>query len=134
MAGSAGQLTLSIIPENDPTAMETVRSNDVYHGTDRQFFAVTFNGAADVNNIHFYIGDASTGQITEAGVETISMRATGRERGQFLLGNNSAQGGSRPFRGLLDALKVYGSKTGPHAALSAEKLREIFHADREGKR
>ena len=105
----------------------TVTMTDVnYHG----FFAVTYDGTALTDNVKFYRGyrnadeagaqpvfsQVGTGTITGGGM-------TVDQAGSLIVGNTDGQ--TRPFRGFLDDMRVYGSKTDASGALTEQLVQDV---------
>jgi hypothetical protein len=109
---------------------DSVLSNDsAFRHTDRwTFFAVTYDGTAERNNVIFYAGDQNepVRLVTRA---TLPVGPVGEEnpRAAIAIGNTSV--GNRPFAGLIDNVRVWAHSDGSGAVLDLASLEQIRRAD-----
>lgn len=123
---TAGALTLTV---NNATATSAVSSN--YTATNQWvFFAVTYisNGVAGNNNTNFYVGDTSgMSLVSTATLFTNNLPSTGNiEIGNS---NNASFANARPYDGLMDNIRIFGSTSDITGALSLAQLDAIRAAD-----
>ncbi len=97
------------------------------------FFAVTYDGTLAVGNVRFYRGYRTASEARQrlilSCVYTGSLdKATlGSEALALRVGNSSAR--NRPFKGYLDNIRIFGSKTDATGALGGSQLETVRAAD-----
>ncbi|HEY0549957.1 MAG TPA: LamG domain-containing protein, partial [Verrucomicrobiae bacterium] len=118
---STGVLSLEI--DGSASTMSSAQFSEVGQWI---FFAVTYDGTTAANNVKFYKGTPSNAVTL---VETRSL-GTGRaatNSSGATFGN--ANGLQRPIDGLLDDIRVFGSKTDNRGALTAAQLEWFRNKD-----
>jgi hypothetical protein len=89
------------------------------------FFAVTYDGTKDKDNVAWHFGDSDAAAKLDR-TTTYSRGPTGKGSGPLTLGNYNEtihrHGLDRQFRGRIRGIQIFGSRIGPRGALS---LREI---------
>jgi len=120
-AVAAKDLHLQVNTSGIETAGDTFR--DVSNWV---FFAVVFDGTAAGDNMFIYRG------TTRTAVQVVNQNARPETQvwqsdAPWLVGNDAS--GGFPFKGLLDNLRLYGSKTDGSGALSAAEIEAIRVAD-----
>jgi hypothetical protein len=121
-----GELSL-IVNGNESTAIaEPLYTNAPNEWT---FFAVTYDGTSSFNNIEWYKGDDDgTGDVVSAtGFQSLNAGTSTEGRHNTIHIGNSGENGPWPWRGLLDELRVFVSKTDNSGALSQADI-EAFKA------
>jgi hypothetical protein len=94
------------------------------------FFAVTYDGAGTLGNLNYYRGYRNESEAganpLEATQTTFGTHALGTTRPSagFSMGNRTDDF-SRAFDGMLDNIRVFGSRDGGGAALSVEQVEAI---------
>ena len=119
-SGSSGTLTLQI--NNN----QYVSTSGAYNATQSWvFFAVTDDGQG---NVSFYIGDTATSVSL---VNSVSGTAILESDNATSLSIGNATAGNRPFDGLMDDIRVYGSSTvnDSNAVLTQSDLESLRSAD-----
>ena len=90
------------------------------------FFAVTFDGTTDSNNIVIYDGSEMS-----AGLRSIARSVpAGPARNvgfEVTIGNNFFD--NRPYKGRMDNIRIYGSTEDDSGALTAEQIEAVWLAD-----
>ena len=99
------------------------------------FFAVTYDGTLNLDNVKFYKGSASS-EVTQVGTATINKGQVGDDTAGLGIGNKSGIAGSAlsnpddsPFDGYLDNVRVYGSKVDGSGVLTLTQLESIRTGD-----
>lgn len=91
------------------------------------FFAVTYDGTRDQDNVKFYAGGV-TERIEQIGqASSLSTGSLGQLTGAAVFGNNKS--GNRPLRGLLDNFRIFGVVSRDGGVLSLEQLENLRAAD-----
>lgn len=91
------------------------------------FWAISYDGIDTVDQVRFYYGSEDE-PVREVGVFTVSGGAVRHSgNGQLVWGNTES--GERPFRGLLDNLRFWGSTDGANGALKLDDLEAIRRGD-----
>lgn len=128
--------TLRIGVNQNPTAGGIPSRTGAYNTLNQWvFFAVTYDGSAGAtNNVHFYYGtktssitDQSDSNLaTDLGV-TYNQGTAADETVPLSIGNQNVGTGTtyRPFDGLLDDMRIYGSKTDATGALTMTELEAV---------
>jgi hypothetical protein len=97
--GPAGGLALTV---NNSSAF----SEPVYTDLDEWvFFAVSYDGKTDIDNVQFYIGTTKR-KVTLVNSTILAQSEVGASRSLLAIGNTPA-GYDRPFAGRLDNLRVF---------------------------
>lgn len=129
-AGSRqGALTLALGTPSSDAVISTVSEMSPLLGTRNTwtFFAVTYDGTLARDNVRFYAGSI-TAKVEQVGpARTLSAGALGSIPGPLVFGNN--QRGNRPWQGLLDNFRVFGTTAGQEAALPLEELERLRLVD-----
>ncbi|UCG47833.1 MAG: DUF5060 domain-containing protein [Phycisphaerales bacterium] len=90
------------------------------------FFAVTYDGTTQSDNVRWYFGDADT-QAKLDRTTSYCRGPTGRGSGPLTIGNYNQtihrHGKDRQFRGSLRGIEIFGSRTGGRGALSPAAVR-----------
>lgn len=96
------------------------------------FFAVTYNGGLTTNNVSFYAG-STTGSVAQVGTAiTLNAGPLANNTLSMVLGNSTGNPNpvnNRPFDGLLDNIRLYGSAADASGVLSLAQLESIRLAD-----
>lgn len=97
------------------------------------FIAVTYNSLSSDQNIRCYVGRQNSGGLQLAG-EKNSLHGpwNGRAKGprwSLAVGNTPLPEKNRPFQGLIDQVRIYGSTDTGTGALSREELETLFRTD-----
>jgi hypothetical protein len=140
-ATSAGTPTSGAIGRLRATVDNQDKTTSAAISTETQkwvFFAVTYSGTDSplTGTLNFYRGyrNATEGgagfDVTNIGTVSAPAGVTDNDAAIFMLGNNSAF--SRPLDGLLDNIRVFGSKTDATGALSLADLQTIRANDVTG--
>ena len=91
------------------------------------FFAVTYDGTQDRDNVRWYFGDAATPAALDR-TTTHAAGPTGTGSGTLTIGNYNEtiheHGTDRQFRGSLRGILIFGSRVGAAAALPLETIRK----------
>lgn len=122
MAGTPDRLTL-VVNDTNGSEQSLPYYQEINHW---MFFAVTYDGTKSADNVTYYIGTTVENSLTQAGVTTLAAGKLQPFTGQVVIGNN-ANGGARPFKGMMDNLAIYGSAEGSAGALDLTAL-ESVHA------
>lgn len=122
MAGVENRLSLQV---NGATS--TTQSEPAYDQVGEwMFFAVTYDGTREIDNVTYYVGFTNESSLKEAGVTTIAAGQLKPFTSQFIIGNNSSNSqATRPFMGLIDAIAIHGSKTGSAGALTRDEIEAV---------
>lgn len=91
------------------------------------YFAVTYDGTLTANNVKFYTG-RSTAAVSLVSTHTLNAGPVGSFGTQPLIIGNSA-GGNRPFDGLLDNVRLFGSTADGSGVLPLADLEAFRQAD-----
>jgi len=92
------------------------------------FFAVTYDGTKQSDNVHWYFGDPRAPATLD---RTTSYAAgpTASDSGPLTIGNYNRTICHHPtkhqFQGQLHGVRIFGSRTGPDGALSLETIRRL---------
>jgi Concanavalin A-like lectin/glucanases superfamily len=116
-----GRLTLNV--DGNSLASGTAGST-LYGATESWvFFAATYNGTSTTNNVNFYVGSETTAAslISTGNLDSGSLGVSGTG---LALGNGLGTN-SRPFDGLLDDIRFYGSTTGADGVLNLSQLETL---------
>jgi hypothetical protein len=93
-----------------------------------RFIAVTYDSTADTNHLKFYIGSSTNKAYLDNSI-SYDRGIVGKDTGPLTIGhfnpNNRRNNGDRIFRGLIDEVKIFGSKTDGTGALSIEEIRAV---------
>ena len=96
--------------------------------TNWTFFAVTYDGTLASSNVTFYIGGVSTSVSQVGTVRSINAAAVDPfGAGIFSVGNSN--GTDRPFDGLMDNFRIFGTTSGSAGVLSISDLEALRKAD-----
>ena len=99
-----------------------------------RFFAVTYDATAAIEQVEFYLGDASHAAELDRSV-TYAQGPLGPRTGPLTIGAFSPATrtgkGDRLFRGLIDDIRIFGSSTDGAGALSLEQVRDIQQGERK---
>lgn len=90
------------------------------------FFAMTYNGAGGANNVKYYGANSLNSSVQQLAVGTLGGPNTGNVSSGIDIGNTF--GGIRPFDGLLDNIRLHGSKTDATGALDLTALQTLATA------
>jgi hypothetical protein len=122
MAGVENCLSLQVNGQHSD-----IQSEPLYHEVGAWiFFAVTYDGTRNTQNVVYYVGSTTPGSLVQAGVTTIDAGALKPFTGQLVVGNNSSTGATtRPFMGMIDEIALHASKTDDSGALSLETIETI---------
>lgn len=91
------------------------------------YFAVTYDGTLAADNVKFYAGRAATA-VSLVNTATLNAGAVGSFGTQPMIIGNSA-GGNRPFDGLLDNVRLFGSTADGSGVLPLADLEAFRQAD-----
>ena len=121
-----GKLSLTV--DNITAATASVAS---YSTTSSwTFFAVTYDGTLAADNVTFYVGGVSTSVSQVGTVRSINAGAVNPfGAGNFSVGNSN--GTDRPFDGLMDNFRIFGTTSGSSGVLSISDLEALRLADLE---
>ncbi|MBN2594820.1 MAG: DUF5060 domain-containing protein [Sedimentisphaerales bacterium] len=90
------------------------------------FFAVTYDGGKQKDNIHWYFGDADSPAELDK-TTSYSRGLTGKGSGTLTIGNYNESiqqhGKDRQFRGSLRGIAIFGSRIGSRGVLSLSDIR-----------
>lgn len=103
---------------------ETGATSDAYFGEIGEwfFFAVTFDGTTNTNNIHFYKG-LTTSNVTLVGIFSATPGLAPSSVPYLKIGNTDTEGANRrPFVGWIDNIRIFGSKTDSGGVLNQTQL------------
>jgi hypothetical protein len=101
-----------------------------YGGTQQWvFFAVTYDGTQTANNVKFYVG-SPTSATTLAYTNTIDRGTVDENTAPLYVGNSPSA--DRPFDGLLDNIRIFGSKTDATGALTQTQVETVRAGDAYG--
>jgi hypothetical protein len=96
------------------------------------FFAVTYDGSLTSNNVTFYVGDTAT-SVSVVSTGTVNSGPVSNNPLSLVLGNTtgnpSPAANNRPFDGLLDNIRLYGSASDSTGVLSLATLEAIRTSD-----
>jgi len=102
------------------------------------FFAVTYDGTRSTENVNFYVGlkNSPVSEVTkpltmDAGVVDTNAFFMAENFDRFVIGNYRTSY-NRPFKGYLDNIRIFGSKTDASGVLLQEHLEEIRREDVAG--
>lgn len=117
-----GKLRLYI---NGESRFEDVVSENADWATTGEwvFFAVTYDGLATENNVNFYVGGINQA-VTLSSTQTLDQGVMQDDGTRFFVSRNN-----RPFKGLLDNFRVYGSLADSSGVLTQEELEAVRLAD-----
>ena len=91
------------------------------------FFAVTYDGSRQKDNVHWYFGDADSPAELDK-TTSYSRGPTGKGGGTLSIGNYNQSihqaGKDRQFRGRLRAIEIFGSRIAHRGALSLSDIRK----------
>jgi hypothetical protein len=90
------------------------------------FFAVTYDGGLTSNNVKFYQGSQTSGSTLVA-TRSLNVGASTNGSDTLYIGNYGS--GDRAFDGLLDDIRLYGSKTNSAGVLTPLDLEVIRQID-----
>jgi hypothetical protein len=95
--------------------------------------ALVYDSLAEDGQVQLYIGRASTESLEAVGAKDFPHGAwnayPSRANWGFSLGNTSLPESGRPFKGLIDEFRLFGSESDSSGALSGEKIEQIFLKD-----
>ncbi|MFA6960816.1 MAG: PEP-CTERM sorting domain-containing protein [Opitutaceae bacterium] len=97
------------------------------------FFAASYDGSLTSNNVKFYVGDTTT-SVSLVSTGTVNSGLVSNNVVSMVLGNSShnpslADANNRPFDGLLDDIRLYGSASDSTGVLSLATLEAIRTSD-----
>jgi len=121
LAPSGGTLSLEI--NGSSSTMSSAQFSEVGQWI---FFAVTYDGSTTANNVKFYKGTPTNG-VTLIETRTLNLgRAATNSSGVSFANANGLQ---RPIDGLVDNLRIFGSKTDNRGALTPAQLEWFRNKD-----
>lgn len=130
-SGNVGNLTLMF---NDGTTIQEVYSapavdqSGPYSQTQAWvFFAVSYDGTLTSNNVKFYQGGTASA-VTLAATRTLDGGAAGDDDNPLKIGNVAAAV-TRPFDGLMDDVRLFGSAADASGVLDQSTLEGLRQAD-----
>lgn len=89
------------------------------------FFAVTYDGTARADNVKWYFGGENRPATLDR-TNTYARGATGAGSGKLTIGNYNEtlhrHGRDRQFRGTIESIAVFGSRTGADGALELDRI------------
>ncbi len=95
------------------------------------FYAVTFDGTlegtSEEPNAHLYYAYADSGDVVLE--TTVGLPAGKIRNATHAVTLANSHWGNRPFKGLMDNVRLYASKIDASGALSSEEIREIWQQD-----
>lgn len=91
------------------------------------YFAVTYDGTLTTNSVHFYASRSAT-EVALVSTHSLNAGAVGSFGTQPMILGNSA-GGNRPFDGLLDNVRLFGSTVDGSGVLPLADLEAFRLAD-----
>ena len=111
----------------DENSVHSNYNTYISSGSSWQFFAITYVQAKDEKslNVVFYKGSTDT-TIQEAGKAHLIQPVPDLNKTLYIGNNRSLD---RPFKGYIDNIRIYGSKTDDTGALSLEELTKIYNED-----
>jgi hypothetical protein len=100
----------------------------IYPYTPYDFFAVSYDGTAQTDNVKFYLGRRGNGaaaQVRLVNTATINQGAVDATNAGLILG--SQRTGLSPFLGVIDDARIFGTKNAndPRGALSLDQLEAV---------
>lgn len=120
--GKPGRLAIQLNGHSSGTNT-TVVSGDHYTRVDEWvFFAVTYDGSLLTDNVRFYVGSQTT-PVRLVDTRTLALGPVRTNTGPTYFGNSES--GSRPFKGLLDDVRIFGSEHTSAAALPPVQLEAL---------
>lgn len=90
------------------------------------FFAMTYDGAGGADNVKYYGANSLNSTVQQLATGTLAGPSTGNVSSGIDIGNTF--GGIRPFDGLLDNIRLHGSKTDATGALDLATLQGLATA------
>jgi hypothetical protein len=121
LAPSGGTLSLEI--NGSSSTMSSAQFSEVGQWI---FFAVTYDGSTSANNVKFYKATPTNG-VTLVETRTLNFGRVVTNSSPVTFAN--ANGLQRPIDGLLDNLRIFGSKTDNRGALTAAQLEWFRNKD-----
>lgn len=91
------------------------------------FFAVTYDGSLTSNNVNFYQG-AQASSVVLVSTQSLNQGAAVQEAGPLAVGNFSSSS-ERPFDGLMDNVRIFGSQSDNSGVLTLAELEVYRVAD-----
>jgi Concanavalin A-like lectin/glucanases superfamily len=123
-ATASGRLSLNV----DGTSQQSATGG--YNTTSTwTFFAVTYDGTIVSSNLKFYVGNTATGVSQLGTTLTLNSGTVGNANSGTDLVFGNSNGRDRGFDGLLDNLRLFGSKTDASGVLTLSDLEAIRTAD-----
>ncbi|MGE9293454.1 MAG: LamG-like jellyroll fold domain-containing protein [Puniceicoccales bacterium] len=122
--GTVGTLGLKINGENYSSS---TGGGTFHSGGEWVFFAVTYDGTATTNNVVFYIGDKETSVVKNA-TRSSAEGTVAFTDADMTIGNVEGWNG-RPFDGMLDDIRMFGSTTDASGVLSISEIEAYRAAD-----
>jgi hypothetical protein len=103
LANNAGNALILYVDGTGGTSATYTSGGDVW-----TFFAVGYDGTLTGNNLKFYRGTTSTGVAQVGSTGTLNKGAVADDANGLTIGNNNAAF-NRPYDGLLDNMRIFGS-------------------------
>ncbi len=115
-----------------------ISSNANFADNDKwRFFAVTYDGTTDTDNLKFYYGSADQGVVLDKTVSVAGGRLVRDGEGSLLTIGNVGAESNRPFDGYMDEIRIFskgpGSLENPDnsSVLTLEEIEDIRDYDSE---
>lgn len=96
------------------------------------FFAVTWEGDASTNNVHFYHGEMNS-PAKLVGMATLAQTLATNSAYAVSIGNAGQKELTRPFKGWMDHVRVFGSQDDASGALKPPEIEALRASDVRGK-
>jgi len=97
-------------------------------GNELVFVAVSYDGTKTSSNVLFYRGTAAT-SLSLVSTVTLNEGTVDTFPGRLAVGGRSGFNGPRTFHGIMDNVRIFGSKTDATGALSLAEIDEVFQGD-----
>jgi hypothetical protein len=130
-----GQLQLSVnqwpdgLPTHSSPGKVAVDSNGSRENW--RFFAVTYDATREASHVRFYFGSPDAPAAPDVAI-SYARGSVGESAGALAIGhfNRTTRGGNgdRMFRGMLDEIRIHGSKLDGSGALGLEEIRQLQNA------
>jgi hypothetical protein len=120
--GGSGTLILYVNGTGGFSSTSFTSGGDVW-----TFFAVSYDGTLTSNNLNFYRGTTTTGVVQVGSAVTLNKGVVANDTNGLSIGNNNAAF-NRPYDGLLDNMRIFGSSTDGSGVVSLATL-ESYRAN-----
>lgn len=128
-SGNVGNLTL-LVNSTEAYSGPGVNFSGPYNATQTWvFFAVSYDGTTSTNNVKFYQGSATIA-VTLVATRSLAAGPAGDDDNSLKVGNAAATGVvTKPFDGLLDDVRLFGSATDGSGVLDQPQLESFRSGD-----